>query len=288
MPDAYWKLCSSKKGTKGPEGWLNPATRPPKGFTHLWCDTDDVVRFWTRLARSLGIKYHKERYYKFPKGMIAEYNVRSGIYYDSKVNPFLKEKGKMEFELLKVTGVISHKRSEASRIRRAARRAVKAVLEPLSISDVLGVRLCDTAKRRKSEFIKDKTLYPAVLDRRGKCHQAPDIVIKAIYNLFSREEAIQVIKIPGTEPVSELPRTVTQTVYKKTLLTKFLKKGMRVRLIPGKVPFVGNTTIPFIGDESEEVNFLTDSDSGLESPFTSNTRTRRLKKDVEIPNSNWW
>jgi hypothetical protein len=285
-------LCG--KGSLRKPGWIRPGfkeinptvdARPPKGFTFFGAlshNEDKHVRNWTKFANEFGIKYHKDRYYEFPKGMIGSLNPKSGIYYKSPRNPFKKGSKKMEFELLKMVGAISHKRSEYARIRRAARRVVSTVLKPLSLSDLLVQRKCASAKERRLRFIKDNSLYPAVNDRRGRCHKTPDLVVKAIHRLLSNEERVHIINVFGEDPVPELPRTIKVQYYPTGSGPAFLKKGTPLNIIKGKAPLTAST-IPFIGEENYGF-----SDSEIEElappgwGSIASKRPGRLKKDVRL------
>jgi hypothetical protein len=261
---------------------IKPEHRPPKGF-QIFQMVDEQVRNWTKIANLLGIQYTaKDRYYKFPKEMLGTLNARSGIYYTSQKNPFVFREGKEEFKFLVVSGIIRHKRSEIARIRRAARRAVDAVVKPLHILDVMRRERISCNAARELGIKTSQRPVELMLQIRRRRIPVSDTVRRAVYKLFSRVVYCDVIRVPGCEPQPELPRVVRQTVY-RSKADNIIRKGALLRVTRDSRSSVAGSTIPsyYMGSDSDHSEVETPRKGKF--PFGETTRAKR-----DISKESWW
>lgn len=252
-------------------GWVEQTNkppahlRPPKGFTYfdsLSWNEDKHVRAWTRFANHFGIEYSGDRYYKFPKSMLGELHSKSGIYYRSKVDPFVAKTKKEEFALLKLTGVISRKRSQASKIRRAARRSRDSIVKPILKDEILQYRQISRRSAAKEGIKPSSRPRELVLvGKRRTFAVRSKIVQKAIDRIFSKEEPFFRPSL-RTEPAvskGQFSYTIRQTVYKQSRID--VKIGTAFKARPFAHTLVHSTigNLPYY-DRPEVQDYFTEPD----------------------------
>lgn len=219
-------------------------TRPTKGCVRTFDWSDEMVLAWTNFAHEYGIEYHGKHDYKIPKELLS----KPAGKYGNPTPPYrwpspkgLKPSEKEVFQQRKFLGLISHKRSEIAKMRRSARKAVKAVVKPLQKSDILTYRKSYPHRYAHRHRIADNPKALCFNDKMGKSRRIPDICVRAVENIFSRTAPLLVHCVP--EPVQEMPSVIRSAYTRPKCLPKILKKGSIVLATkPGMT--CRNSTIP--------------------------------------------
>jgi len=210
FPTRELRSLIPRGGGRKPRGykWTEKYTLHSQVET-LWGGLEGV-QLWTEFAMKHGIQFDGTYRYKFP-GKKSGGTLR-----------------KQTFERLKSLGLIPHGvRSEAARIRRAARRPVPAerrdapVFRPRSFDPLPVVRSISASKMREnwwrgghqcrwSEYRTTQVVQPVLRLFDGKRHlsEPPTIVLKAIFKLYDPARIRLYKEGKATVTTAEAPRWI--------------------------------------------------------------------------------